>query len=297
MTGRAGAGLRRACTYHPGTIAHRTGLMARRLAAILAADVVGYSRLMAADEAGTHARLKALRQDFIEPQDRRAPRPHRQADGRRRARRVRERGRGGRSARSRCRRAWLSARRELPEDRAHRASGSASTSATSSSRTTTFTATASTSPPGSRRSPSPAKSASRAPSATTSGQASVRLRAISASSGSRTSRARCTCYRVMPMARVRSAGARPAGASARGDGCWAARCSGGRAPGRRRRRRAVAALGRGRAASSAAGRDAGDGLRRTRRRTAGAPGQVPHRGAAVRQHERRSPRTSISPTA
>jgi adenylate cyclase len=41
--------------------------MARRLAAILAADVVGYSRLMTADEAGTHARLKALRQDFIEP--------------------------------------------------------------------------------------------------------------------------------------------------------------------------------------------------------------------------------------
>jgi adenylate cyclase len=46
----------------PGEIA-----MARRLAAILAADVVGYSRLMAADEQGTHARLKALRQDFIEP--------------------------------------------------------------------------------------------------------------------------------------------------------------------------------------------------------------------------------------
>jgi adenylate cyclase len=36
------------------------------LAAILAADVVGYSRLMAVDEAGTHARLKALRKDFIE---------------------------------------------------------------------------------------------------------------------------------------------------------------------------------------------------------------------------------------
>ena len=33
----------------------------RRLAAILAADVVGYSRLMEADEAGTFARLKALR--------------------------------------------------------------------------------------------------------------------------------------------------------------------------------------------------------------------------------------------
>ena len=41
--------------------------MARRLAAILAADVVGYSRLMAADEAGTLARLKALRKDLIEP--------------------------------------------------------------------------------------------------------------------------------------------------------------------------------------------------------------------------------------
>ena len=39
----------------------------RRLAAILAADVVGYSRLMEADEAGTHARLKALRKEFIEP--------------------------------------------------------------------------------------------------------------------------------------------------------------------------------------------------------------------------------------
>ncbi len=39
----------------------------RRLAAILAADVVGYSRLMAADEKGTHARLKALRKDCIAP--------------------------------------------------------------------------------------------------------------------------------------------------------------------------------------------------------------------------------------
>lgn len=39
----------------------------RRLAAILAADVVGYSRLMGADEAGTHARLKAVRNDLIDP--------------------------------------------------------------------------------------------------------------------------------------------------------------------------------------------------------------------------------------
>jgi TolB-like protein/class 3 adenylate cyclase len=41
--------------------------MKRRLAAILAADVVGYSRLMATDEQGTHARLKTLLKDFIEP--------------------------------------------------------------------------------------------------------------------------------------------------------------------------------------------------------------------------------------
>ncbi len=33
----------------------------RRLAAILAADVAGYSRLMGADEEGTLERLKALR--------------------------------------------------------------------------------------------------------------------------------------------------------------------------------------------------------------------------------------------
>ena len=37
--------------------------MARKLAAILVSDMVGYSRLMAADEAGTLARLKALRTD------------------------------------------------------------------------------------------------------------------------------------------------------------------------------------------------------------------------------------------
>ena len=39
----------------------------RKLAAILAADVVGYSRLMAADEAGTLAALKQHRQTVFEP--------------------------------------------------------------------------------------------------------------------------------------------------------------------------------------------------------------------------------------
>ena len=41
--------------------------MERRLAAILSADVVGYSRLMAADEEGTLAQLKAHRKELIEP--------------------------------------------------------------------------------------------------------------------------------------------------------------------------------------------------------------------------------------
>jgi adenylate cyclase len=39
----------------------------RRLAAILAADVVGYSRLMCEDEAGTLAALKELRKTFVDP--------------------------------------------------------------------------------------------------------------------------------------------------------------------------------------------------------------------------------------
>ena len=41
--------------------------MERRLAAILAADVVGYSRLMGSDEAGTLSRLKSIRHDRIDP--------------------------------------------------------------------------------------------------------------------------------------------------------------------------------------------------------------------------------------
>jgi len=39
----------------------------RRLTAILAADVAGYSRLMGADEEGTHERLKAVRRQLVYP--------------------------------------------------------------------------------------------------------------------------------------------------------------------------------------------------------------------------------------
>jgi hypothetical protein len=39
----------------------------RRLAAILVADVVGYSKLVAGDEAGTLAKLSALKREVLEP--------------------------------------------------------------------------------------------------------------------------------------------------------------------------------------------------------------------------------------
>src|SRR6202050_1247303 len=39
----------------------------RRLAAIVAGDIAGYSRLMQIDEEGTHARVKRIERDLIEP--------------------------------------------------------------------------------------------------------------------------------------------------------------------------------------------------------------------------------------
>src|SRR5882757_1299058 len=41
--------------------------MDRRLAAVLAADVAGYSRLMGSDEEGTLARLKEVRKTLVDP--------------------------------------------------------------------------------------------------------------------------------------------------------------------------------------------------------------------------------------
>jgi formylglycine-generating enzyme required for sulfatase activity/class 3 adenylate cyclase len=43
------------------------GLTPRRLAAIVAGDIAGYSRLMELDEEGTHARVMRLQRDLIEP--------------------------------------------------------------------------------------------------------------------------------------------------------------------------------------------------------------------------------------
>ena len=50
-----------------GSTALATGRVERKLAAILAADVAGYSRLMGADEEGTLARLKTLRRELADP--------------------------------------------------------------------------------------------------------------------------------------------------------------------------------------------------------------------------------------
>ena len=49
-----------------GGTALATGLVERKLAAILAADVAGYSRLMQADDDGMHKRFQAHRRELIE---------------------------------------------------------------------------------------------------------------------------------------------------------------------------------------------------------------------------------------
>ena len=52
----------------------------RRLAAIFAADVAGYSRLIGADEEGTLNRLRSIRAEHYRPEDHRTPGTHRQND-------------------------------------------------------------------------------------------------------------------------------------------------------------------------------------------------------------------------
>src|ERR1700745_3139068 len=50
-----------------GSTTLATGRLERRLAAILAADVAGYSRLMSVDEEGTHERLRAHLAQLVDP--------------------------------------------------------------------------------------------------------------------------------------------------------------------------------------------------------------------------------------
>src|ERR1700745_4354432 len=49
-----------------GNVPPRVGTP-RRLAAIVAADISGYSRLMEIDEEGTHVRVKRIQRDLVEP--------------------------------------------------------------------------------------------------------------------------------------------------------------------------------------------------------------------------------------
>ena len=50
-----------------GTDVSPRGVPPRRLAAIVAGDIAGYSRLMEIDEEGTHVRVKRIERDLIEP--------------------------------------------------------------------------------------------------------------------------------------------------------------------------------------------------------------------------------------
>jgi hypothetical protein len=63
----------------------------RKIAAILVADIVGYSRLAGADEDRTLSRLRGLRSDLIDPAIDGASRAHRQANRRRKPDRVPQR--------------------------------------------------------------------------------------------------------------------------------------------------------------------------------------------------------------
>ncbi|MBN8978802.1 MAG: tetratricopeptide repeat protein [Rhizobiales bacterium] len=54
-------------TFTPDSRLEKNERVNRKLAAILAADVVGYSRLMGADEVGTLRALKAARKDCVDP--------------------------------------------------------------------------------------------------------------------------------------------------------------------------------------------------------------------------------------
>ena len=121
----------------------------RRLAAILAADVAGYSRLMGRDEEGTLAALKACRPRIDRPK----ASPNTAAasvktDRRRRAGRICQRGRCSALRHGSPARHDRAQRGIFPKI-AGSSSASASMSATSSSTRAISTAMASTSPPAS----------------------------------------------------------------------------------------------------------------------------------------------------
>jgi hypothetical protein len=166
----------------------------RRLAAILAADVVGYSRLIGTDEQGTLGRLRAIRIELIDPSI------------------AAHSGRIVKTTRDGLLAEFVStvdalrwageiqmqmAERNLPltpESRIDFRMGIHQ--ATSSSRTATFLATVSTLPRASKGWPSPVGSASRQGCRKTLPASSIS--GISATNSSKTSRAPCECTRLSP---------------------------------------------------------------------------------------------------
>ncbi len=169
----------------------------RRLAAILAADVVGYSRLMGADEEGTLARLNAHRRELMDPMIAahrgRVVKTHR----RRQADRVRQR-RGRHALRDRGAARHGAAQRRCDGPNSASNSASASMSATSSSRTATSSATASTLRRGSKASPSPAGSASPRTPIGRCATSSTEFQRSRRTGSSRTSRGRCGSIECAP---------------------------------------------------------------------------------------------------
>ena len=167
--------------------------MERRLTAILAADVVGYSRLMGANEVGTLQSLQQHQAELIEPEI-----------GRHSGRVVKLTGDGMlvefpsvvSAVECACdiQRAMPARNTDVPDDRRIEFRIGIM-SATSSSRATTCSATASMSPRGSKASPGRAASPSRKRFATMSATSLTLCSRTAASSSSRTSIARSGCSR------------------------------------------------------------------------------------------------------
>ena len=161
----------------------------RRLAAILAADMAGYSRLIGADEEGTLGRLKGLRGEVVDPKIAEHV-----------GRIVKTTGDGllvefasvvdALRCAAELQAAMAESNNPLPADKRIEFR-SESTRATSSSRRATSLATASTSPPGSKAWPSRAAFASRPAFRRMLRASSTSPSKTSASRVSRTSLGRC----------------------------------------------------------------------------------------------------------
>ena len=180
-----------------------TGRVERRLAAILAADVVGYSRLVEHDEAGTLAALQELRREALDP-----------LLAEHRGRVVKLMGDGflaefgsavdAVACAAALQRAVAERQAGVPAERRIVLRVGINLGDVVVEGTATCSATGSTSPRGWSSSASPARSRSRARPTTTCTARSTGRSSTSASASSRTSRGRCAstgCARTAEPAR------------------------------------------------------------------------------------------------